>query len=163
MHVPVVQGDVVTLHFSERGICNFKQTFEMADPPPDAIMQEGDAFAYPGWSVLNWEHLATETGLVIQKLDGTERIVVDGDIEVHTEGGNVRVHSESGDIILNVANNSTVHVGGEGGEELATKTFVQSQYNTHTHAVPQGGVTGPPVTAAPMTPGQDITKKQKSE
>ena len=73
------------------------------------------------------------------------------------------VQTTNGDVKLHVEDTASVHVGGDNGEELATKTFVRDQYNAHTHAVPQGGLTGPPIQAAPMVPGSDLTKKQKSE
>lgn len=80
------------------------------------------------------------------------------------ENGKITVHAASGNVVLNVPDGSNVHVGGEDGEELATKTFVQQYFNTHTHVSGSpGSPTGPPMTPAPLTPGSDITKKQKSE
>lgn len=70
----------------------------------------------------------------------------------------------NGKITLSVGASSTVHVGGEAGQELATKAFVQTYYNAHTHV--SGGPGSPtsiPIVQAPLTPGTDITKKQKSE
>lgn len=78
--------------------------------------------------------------------------------------GKVTVTATSSNIVLNVSGGANVHVGGEGGQQLATKAFVQTYYNTHTHLSSAPGTpTGPPVVQSPLTPGTDITKKQKSE
>jgi hypothetical protein len=70
----------------------------------------------------------------------------------------------SGKITLYVASGSNVNIGGEAGQALATKSFVQNQFNTHTHvSSAPGSPTSPPITPSPLTPGADITKKQLSE
>lgn len=69
-----------------------------------------------------------------------------------------------GKIVLSVPAAAKVHIGGEGGQQLATKTFVQSHFNTHTHlSGAPGSPTSPPMAQAPMTPGVDVTKKGYSE
>lgn len=83
---------------------------------------------------------------------------------VRLENGQVTVEAASGNITLNVPTGSNVHLGGEGGEELATKTFVQSHFNTHTHiSGAPGSPTSPPAIQAPLLPGSDITAKAKGE
>lgn len=82
---------------------------------------------------------------------------------VELKDGQVTVTS-NGNVTVNVPSSSNVHIGGEGGQELATKTFVQQYFNTHTHVSgAPGSPTSPPMQPAPLAPGQDITKKQKSE
>lgn len=81
---------------------------------------------------------------------------------VTLEDGQITVDAVSGNITLNVPDGSNVHIGGEGGEELVTKTFLQSYYNSHTHPTPTGP-SGPPMVPSPVTPGEDITDKQMSE
>jgi hypothetical protein len=97
---------------------------------------------------------------------------VAGTVEVSDEEGNTALFEQGkitltavdGHIILNVPSGKHVHIGGESGEELATKTFVQAQYNTHTHISGSPGTpTSPPMTPSPLVPGNDITKKCKSE
>lgn len=80
---------------------------------------------------------------------------------VELKDGQVTVTS-NGHVTVNVPDGSHVHIGGPAGQELATKQFVQNYFNTHTHSTP-AGPSGPPLTPAPLTPGADITKKQKSE
>ena len=86
----------------------------------------------------------------------------EGDVTVRTRDGAININADGGDVTINVEGSSNVHVGGQGGQELATKEFVMLQYNLHTHASP-AGPTGPPITPAPMTPGGDITEKTKAE
>ena len=68
----------------------------------------------------------------------------------------------AGDVTINVPSGSNVNLGGTGGEEVATKTFVSRHYNAHVHPSPTGP-TGPPTFPAPLTPGQDITRKVLAE
>ena len=42
--------------------------------------------------------------------------------------------------------------GGEGGQELATKSFVQNIYNKHIHST-SVGPSGPPITPSPVKTG----------
>jgi hypothetical protein len=80
------------------------------------------------------------------------------------ENGKITIAAVSGNIVLNVSGGAHVHIGGEAGQELATKAFVQGYFNVHTHLSSAPGTpTGPPMIPAPLTPGGDITKKQKSE
>lgn len=69
-----------------------------------------------------------------------------------------------GDVVVNVDAAKHVHIGGEVGQELATKKFVQQQFNTHVHlSASPGAPTSPPQVQSPLVPGSDITKKQLSE
>lgn len=71
---------------------------------------------------------------------------------------------KGGDVVVNVDDQSHIHVGGEGGQQLATKAFVQQQFNTHVHiSGSPGAPTSPPQRPSPLTPGSDLTKKQLSE
>jgi len=88
---------------------------------------------------------------------------VDGSVRVSDSHGNFILLAD-GKVVISVPTGKTVHVGGEGGQELATKAFVQQQYNTHTHlSGAPGSPTSPPMVQSPLVPGNDITKKQKSE
>ena len=75
------------------------------------------------------------------------------DTAILTAGGGIEVHVDDGE---------NVFVGGIAGSELATKAFVQSRYNTHTHSTPSGP-SGPPLVASPLVPGDDLTEKLVSE
>ena len=144
VHLPIAAGDPVMLLFSERGLTAFKQTYARSAPDIDALMSERDAVAIPGFGAL--EVSPVEPGaLCIQREDGTVSIVV-------TEG----------DVTINVPAGSNVHLGGGGGEELATRSFVARYFNTHVHPSPTGP-TGPPTFPAPVTPGVDLTTKTKGE
>ena len=89
---------------------------------------------------------------------------------VDKAGTRIRLDSTTGKVLVDAIDNvevtvplgKNVHIGGVAGQELATKMFVQTYYNTHIHPTAMGP-TGPPVVPAPLVPGTDLTKKQKSE
>ena len=72
IHFPLPEGTPVLLVFSQRGLENFKKTFQVADPPPDALFAERDAIALPGFGAMEITP-ATEEGLSIQSEDGETR------------------------------------------------------------------------------------------
>jgi hypothetical protein len=82
-----------------------------------------------------------------------------------TDGNSNVITMTAGKVTISVAASSHVYVGGEGAaQQLATKDFVQSHFNTHTHVSSSPGTpTSPPIVLSPLVPGQDITKKQLSE
>jgi S-adenosylmethionine hydrolase len=84
-------------------------------------------------------------------------------IELSDKFGNV-ITMVDGKITLLVPDGAHVNVGGEDGQQLATKAFVETYYNEHTHvSTMPGSLTTPPVILAPRIPGVDVTKKQLSE
>ena len=81
VHLPLREPDPVILFFSERGIETFKETFDVSDPPIDAIFAERDAIAYPGFGAL--EISPATDGLTVQTEDGGTYISVKpGDIVI---------------------------------------------------------------------------------
>ena len=138
---PLAAGDPVVLLFSERGIAAFKDSYELTNPTPGSFFSLSDAVALPGFGPLTLTPAST-TGATWQNHAGDTAIVVEPD-----------------NIHINVRDGQSVHIGGPGGEELATRTFVETYYNTHTHPT-LGSV---PATPAPLTPGTDLTEKAKSE
>ena len=81
VHLPLREPDPVILFFSERGIETFKETFDVSDPPIDAIFAERDAIAYPGF--------------------GARRITPASDgLSMQTEDGNTSVSLTPGQIVL---------------------------------------------------------------
>lgn len=99
------------------------------------------------------------------RLDPVAGVIVTTDKEgneIRMEAGKITLSAAAGNVILNVPAGSNVHVGGELGEELVTKTHLISTFNVHTHPTATGP-SGPPVQQAPVTPGTDITKKAKGE
>ena len=151
--VPLAAGDMVLLLFSERGIGAWKESFAVSTPEPGQYFDEADAVAVAGFGPLEVSP-ATETGAVLQNIDGTQSVRIEPDrIEIHSDAA-VKVF---------VPDNGNVYLGGEAdAQELATKGFVEQQYNAHIHVTPAGN-TGPPLTASPLIGGVDITKKTKSE
>ena len=83
VHLPLVKGNPVMLQFTQRGIENFKATFELADPPPDNLFQERDAVAYPGFGALEIE-VPEPDAITVQTEDGRQYISVNKD-------GNIRI------------------------------------------------------------------------
>lgn len=111
-----------------------------------------------------------KAGQVI-KLDvaaGTVRVADKNGNSILMEDGKITITAD-GLVTVNgsdkvVVNATDVFLGGEGGAQpLATKSFVQSQYNTHTHLSSAPGTpTGPPIVPSPLAPGDDITDNTKS-
>ena len=83
VHLPLVRGDPVMLQFSQRGIENFKATFQLADPPPDNLFQERDAVAFPGFGALEIE-VPEPDAITVQTEDGRQYVAVNknGDITI---------------------------------------------------------------------------------
>ena len=77
MHFPLGAGDTVLLIFSQRGIENFKKTFQEADPPPDALFAERDAIALPGFGAL--PVTPAGEGCTLQSEDGSTFVEVHSD------------------------------------------------------------------------------------
>ena len=158
---PLGEGDPVLLLFSERGLTTFKETYETTIPTAGRFFSQSDAMALPGFGPL---HLmpATDTGSAWQTDDGTRSIRLEPNrVEAHV--GDTSLVIEEGRVTANVPEDGTIHLGGPGGEELATKSFVRDQYNEHTHNIAAAGFTERPTQPSPLTPGSDITKKGKSE
>lgn len=76
--LPVKPGDIVMLHFSMRGLAEFKKTFSEARPTMSSLLSEKDANAVPGYGSLNVTP-ATNDGISIQKEDGTVSLQVRDD------------------------------------------------------------------------------------
>ena len=81
----------------------------------------------------------------------------------------IRIDETNGSITIHVADDGDVEphifLGGDKdnpGQELVTKKFLTDFYNVHIHSTPTGP-SGVPITASPVTPGTDITKKTQSE
>ncbi|MDE2846012.1 MAG: Gp138 family membrane-puncturing spike protein [Gemmatimonadota bacterium] len=158
---PIAQGDPVMVLFSERGIAAFKKTFAEATPTEGQYHQETDAVALPGFGPLSITPADTDAS-VWQTEDGDHSVRLRNDrVEIHSGRTNVLVRSD-GDVVINVGSSNKVHLGGESGDELATKTFVRDEFNRHIHQTPMGP-TAIPTKLAPMTAGSDVTKKTKGE
>ena len=144
MTFPLPEGSPVLLVMSERGVGDFKRTFEEANPTRGHFFAESDAMAIPGFGPLTVTPF-DEEGATLQRDDGTAAVSVRSDrIDIH------------------VASGQHVNIGGPGGEELVTRSFLSTFYNTHVHLV---GATPsmPPTVQAPVTPGTDLTRKLKAE
>lgn len=71
---------------------------------------------------------------------------------------------KAGNVVLNVDAGQHVHIGGEGGEELVTRSHLEGFAKTHTHlSGPPGSPTSVAVVPPPTLPGVDLTTKQRSE
>ena len=143
VHMPLKKGDKVLLVYSQRGIAEFKRLWAEAAPDKDSLLSSRDAFAIPmgqGKEIT----VIDEDAVTLQREDGT---------------GAVRITSDS--VIIDVASGQDVHLGGESGEELATKSFVSAVFNSHTHPT-SVGPTGPPTVPATLQ-APNITTKTKAE
>ena len=83
--LPVKSGTPVWLMFSERGIETFKKTFDVADPPIDAIFAERDAVFLPGFGALDITPVDSDA-LCLQTENGSTSIAVkEGEIVIRAE------------------------------------------------------------------------------
>ena len=141
MTVSLDEGDPVWVMFSERGIGDFKRTYKQANPTRGHFFEESDAVAVPGFGPLTFTPFTTDKAITIQRNDGTAAVSITEDrIDIHVAAG------------------QHVNIGGPGGEELVTRSFLSTYYNTHVHL---SGM--PPTVQAPVTPGTDLTRKLKAE
>lgn len=185
LQFPIAEGDPVLLIFSERGLTQFKETFELSTPDKTRFFDASDAIAIPSFGTLSITPASTE-GAALQSDDGEtfvevtpERVKVkrgdqeleltDSGLNISIEGavtvtasGEVTVESESEDVKINVPMGKKVYLGSDGAaaQELVTRQFLSNYYNLHTH-IP-GGI---PNLAfrAPLTSGTDITRKVEAE
>lgn len=85
---------------------------------------------------------------------------VAGTVRVDDVHGNY-ILMANGKITLYVPDGAHVFAGDEAGQQLVTRTFLNTYYNSHFHSS-SAGPTGPPLTLAPMTDDVDVTKKLKA-
>ena len=78
MSFNLVAGDGVILMFSERGITEFKKTFELSNPDKTRLFDESDAVAMAGFGPLSITP-ASSTGATLQTNDGTKSVIVESD------------------------------------------------------------------------------------
>ena len=113
IQVPLKKGDAVLLFFSERGMDKFKETFEVADPLPNAFFDVRDAIAMPGFGAMEVTPVTT-TGLSIQTEDGETyfKMEQNGTIEMQNPNMSLEV-GEQGGVSL-VSQGSSVRVQSQG-------------------------------------------------
>ena len=119
IQVPLKKGDAVLLFFSERGMDKFKETFEVADPLPNAFFDIRDAIAMPGFGAMEVTPVTT-TGLSIQTEDGetyyqngAERH--DRDAKSQHEPGGRRARRRVAGVARLVCAGAVARVGDDGG------------------------------------------------
>ena len=140
-------GDPVLLIVSERGIGPWKEMSTPGDytPPRSRFFSLADAFALP----ISGKIAPTDAakggipGASLQDSKATIHISL-------TDSG----------LLLEVPRGKSVHLGGDGGEELLRKSFLTA-YNSHTHATAMGP-SGPPLIQSPSR-APNTTTKTKAE
>jgi len=95
---PVKKDDTCLLLFSQRGIENFKQTYEVENPD-EGLLDLNDAIAIMGFGPLTLTP-ASETGTALQSDDGTEfisvetgKITIKSTVQVIVNAVNVEVNA----------------------------------------------------------------------
>lgn len=108
VYFPLDQGDTVLLHFSQRGIQDFKETYEESNPTPTSFFSLTDAIATPSFGNLT-QNVVDEEALVLQTNDQSSYISIkDGEININASvvkiNGVVQVDDlEIGGVKLNSA------------------------------------------------------------
>ena len=146
-------GDLVWVEFIEGELdhplwtgCSWGKPGGQSELPEEALQ------SYPQQQVIK-----TPSGnvIIINDSSGSESITV------RTKEGTEIVIDRSGQKITVQANSVIVQGASQMPEELATKTFVQMVFDTHTH--PSGvGPTGPPLIPSTSNP-KSITQVLKAE
>lgn len=146
-------GDLVWVEFIEGELdhplwtgCSWGKPGGQSELPEEALQ------SYPQQQVIK-----TPSGnvIIINDSSGSESITV------RTKEGTEIVIDRSGQKITVQANSVIVQGASQMPEELATKTFVQMVFDTHTH--PSGvGPTGPPLISSTSNP-KSITQVLKAE
>ncbi|CAA9377405.1 MAG: hypothetical protein AVDCRST_MAG89-5115 [uncultured Gemmatimonadetes bacterium] len=109
--------------------------YSRADPPPVTSADRA--------------HVAIKDGAVIEYDRAAHRLTVD-------------LRAAGGDVVLLVPAGKHVHVGGEGGKQLATVDFVNNAYLKHVHPTP-AGASGPPIATGTEAQWPQVTQKGRSE
>ena len=150
MTFPLREGDAIMLFFSERGLTEFKKTYELSMPDRTRFFSESDAVAYAGFGALEITP-ASDVGATLQTEDGQTFVEVEPelirlkhlDTEVTVESDNVTIVADR------------VNVGGRSGKRLINEEL-RTLFNTHTHGA------GPPPTQQLTVQGH-MTDKTRAE
>jgi len=133
---PLPSGTPVKISFSQRGITQFKETFDEVDPDGNLFAKE-DCFIEAGFGALSITP-ATEDGIVLQSEDGVNYLYVeDGLIKIQTSG-DVEIQGNADSAIAYTDMKSAFDT------LVAEVNAIVTAYNSHNH-----GGAGP---SAPATP-----------
>lgn len=110
-HVPLAEGDMVALHYSRRGIEDFKRTYQVAVPPPEVKLAERDAWASPGFGSLR-DFVPVSDGATIQTEDGKTYVEVHPD-RIQARRGDEYVALAEGLLVINVQGDVALAVEGD--------------------------------------------------
>ena len=137
----LVKNDSVLIIFSERGIENFKKSFNEENPTDTSFYAVTDAIAIAGFGSLNITP-ATTSGISLQKEDGTTKLTIeDNAITLHAT--NVTLQADSVSVSGNLSVNGHIQSTGE-------VTGAGIALSTHTHGgVSSGGSQTLPPTSVP--------------
>ncbi len=145
LYYPFKATDGVFLGVAERGLAPWLEERTLYDPPAGHFWDSRDTVVLGGFLPIDATLHENGEAISMQRTDDSAAVSVTPDaIHAWVEQG------------------QHVFIGGPGGEELATKTFVKNYYNRHRHHTSRGP-SGPPFPPAPASPGEDLTKKQRSE
>lgn len=106
---PVVAGDTCLLAFSQRGIENFKVTYEQ-ERPDEGLLDLNDAMAIMGFGPLSLTP-ASSNGVSLQSDDGQNAIIIEpGKVTIETTS-NVTIDSPSTTIIGGSVTHNGINIG----------------------------------------------------
>lgn len=106
---PVAPGDTCVLVFSQRGIENFKETYEQ-EKPDEGLLDLNDAIAIMGFGPLSLTP-ASSSGVSLQSDDGDNSIVIEpGKVIIETTS-KVTINSPEVDIIGGKVEHNGVNIG----------------------------------------------------
>ena len=123
---PLPAGSPVQIHFSQRGITKFKETFSQADPG-NGMFDKEDAYVIPGYGALSVSP-ATASGMSMQAEDGSNYIYV--------ENGAIKIKATNTITIESPDNRIVGPLDVSGIITAPELTAGGTSYTTHIH--PQG-------------------------
>lgn len=153
MFFPLEPGDAVLVVFSERGLTDFKTSFDLATPDVGRFFNESDAIALAGFGPLTLTP-ASQTGATLQTEDGRTFVEIEatrarlkhGDQQVDLDDAGMRADI-TGNAVVVASGNVDAEAGGTATLKaraivLDGPTTVKDNLTVEGNVIPTGTVDG---------------------